>query len=454
MGIFGALTTAVTGLQAQSFALENISGNIANSQTFGYKRTDTSFADLVMGGSFNPRLQTSGSVAAFSRPTNDLQGSLVNSSSGTSLAIKGSGFLMVQAPTGESGGLPQFGGGDLYTRRGDFELDRNGHLVNGAGYFLMGQRLDPLTGNPLGSTNEVIQLGKDFYPATPTSSINYGANLPVKPKTANFDGKDPTSWLLDASVGNTVTAADSKAFLDSTISGDAITVYDKKGGAHDLQMRWGKVSNGDPAATPPTEDTWALFYKSDSDATGADVEWTRVDQEYRFNDEGEMTSPADGSVAIANLTIDGANLGDIDLEHGKKLTQLADSSGAISIKELAQDGAPSGEMINIEIADGGLVTATYSNGRSRPLFKIPVVDFNAPNRLLHVDGGAYAATVSAGAPFTSTDGQVVGAALEQSNVDIADEFTKMIVTQQAYSANTRVVSTADTMMQDTLNMIR
>jgi flagellar hook protein FlgE len=167
-----------------------------------------------------------------------------------------------------------------------------------------------------------------------------------------------------------------------------------------------------------------------------------------------LTSPAGGDVTIAGLKLDGVDFGEVKISHGAGLTQFADSAGAVSTKQLTQNGAASGEIIAIEIADGGTVTATYSNGKSRPLYKVPVVSFYAENRLAHIDGGAYAATVASGAAIDSADAEIIGGALEQSNVDIADEFTKMIVTQQAYSANTRVVTTADTLMQETLNMIR
>ncbi|RXF72621.1 flagellar hook protein FlgE [Hansschlegelia zhihuaiae] len=462
MGIYGALTTAVSGLQAQSFALENISGNIANSQTVGYKRTDTSFADLVLGGDMNVRRQVAGSVQAFSRSTNDVQGTLAASSSSTSIGIRGSGFFLVQDQTGEIDGKPTFDSANLYTRRGDFEVDRNGYLVNGAGYFLMGAKLDPATGNAVGSTNEVIQLTKDFMPATATTAIDYRANLASVPQTTNYQAGDPTSWLLDPDITGDVTGARSEEFLASTISGDAVTVYDVKGGAHDVQFRWGKVANEDSSATPAVKDSWALFYMSNNEAGADDVAWTRVDadsstggqQNYEFDDKGFLTKPSNGIVTLNDLTIDGANLGAIALNHGTALTQFADTSGSAEVKQLTQDGASSGSITSIEIADGGLVNATYSNGKSRPLYRIPVVSFYAENRLAPVDGGAYAATIASGQPLEDANAEIMGQAIEQSNVDIADEFTKMIVTQQAYSANTRVVSTSDSMMQDALNMIR
>ncbi|MET0313678.1 MAG: flagellar hook protein FlgE [Hansschlegelia sp.] len=459
MGIFGALTTAVSGLQAQSFALQNISGNIANSATTGYKRTDTAFEDLVLSGDLGISSQTAGSVQAFSRQSNDVQGTLQASSSGTSIAVNGSGYFVVQDPTGQVDGKPSFGGGDLYTRRGDFTVDKNGYIVNGSGYYLKGLPVDPKTGNTTGDASQILQLSNDFYPASATTSIDYRANIPTTPKTANYVSGDESSWLLGGGVGDTVTAANSASFIASTISGDATTVYDSTGTEHDVQFRWGKVTNEN--ATSGAQDTWALFYQSDSNASGTDVAWTKVDadpstagvQNYAFDSSGALVTPSDGKTTISNLTIDGKSLGDITLDHGTGLTQYADTNGAATTKQLTQNGVASGDVVSVGIDDGGLVNATYSNGKSRTLFKIPVVGFYAENQLAHVDGGAYAQTVASGEPIAG-EGAIVGSALEESNVDIADEFSKMIVTQQAYSANTRVVTTSDSMMQDTLQMIR
>ena len=118
MGIFGALTTAVTGMRAQSFALENISGNIANSQTVGFKREDTSFVDLIPDNT--PLKQLAGNVIANSRSTNSVQGDIQNASVATNMAINGQGFFVVEKPASFADNLPVFDGVDLYTRRGDF----------------------------------------------------------------------------------------------------------------------------------------------------------------------------------------------------------------------------------------------------------------------------------------------------------------------------------------------
>ncbi len=195
MGIFGALTTAVTGLRAQSFALENISGNIANSQTTAFKRIDTSFVDLIPD---NPPLkQLSGSVTANARSTNTVQGDFQSASIGTFMAINGDGFFVVQKPESFADGRPTFGGADLYTRRGDFQTDKDGYLVNGAGYYLMGIPVDSKTGNLAGSVPQTLQFQNDFIPAQPTTQIQYRANLSSYPLTPHHDKNVPGSELID-----------------------------------------------------------------------------------------------------------------------------------------------------------------------------------------------------------------------------------------------------------------
>ena len=190
MGIFDALTTAVAGLQAQSFALQNISGNIANSQTTGYKETNTAFQDLVNQAAIN--LQTTDGVTASSVATNTVQGSITSTAVSTDMAVNGDGFFVVSKPTGFVDNQPTFSGINDYTRAGDFTMNANGNLVNSAGYYLQGIPVDPTTGNPLGSVPQVLQFNNNFIPAVATTSVNYQANLPATPKsgvinTANFE---------------------------------------------------------------------------------------------------------------------------------------------------------------------------------------------------------------------------------------------------------------------------
>jgi len=184
MGIYGALSNAVSGLRAQAFALENISGNIANSQTAGFKRIDTDFLDMIPDA---PQTrQTAGSVLAQSRSTNSIQGDVRSVATETNMAINGNGFFVVEPSIGQVDGSAVFSGADYYTRRGDFDLDKSGYLVNGAGYYLKGLPIDPVTQNISGSVPEPLRVSNTFMPASPTSRVTYQLNLPLFPKTAAY----------------------------------------------------------------------------------------------------------------------------------------------------------------------------------------------------------------------------------------------------------------------------
>src|SRR5712675_639643 len=194
MGIFGALTTAVGGLRAESYALENVSGKIAISQTTAFNRIDTCFLDLIPQTALTQQL--AGGVTTQSRSTNSVQGDVQSASVATFMAINGNGFFSVQKPGTFTDGTPVFDGVDRYTRRGDFQLDKNGYLVNGAGYYLEGVPIDPTTGNPSGSSPQVLKFQNDFLPAQETTKIDYRANLASYPLTTHHDTTVPGSELI------------------------------------------------------------------------------------------------------------------------------------------------------------------------------------------------------------------------------------------------------------------
>src|SRR6478609_4379949 len=179
MSIFTALVNSVTGLQAQSFAMENISDNIANSQTTGYKRVDTSFQEMVSDFPLNQ--QVGGSVMSMSRATNNLSGSVRTSGVGTNFALSGPGFVTVRDKLDSTAGASVFGNTNMYTRRGDFDVDRLGYLVNGAGKYLVGMPIDPVTGNLVGAAPDVVQVNVTLVPARASTEIQYTANLPPTP---------------------------------------------------------------------------------------------------------------------------------------------------------------------------------------------------------------------------------------------------------------------------------
>lgn len=459
MGIYGALSTAVTGLKAQAFALENISGNIANSQTTGYKRVETTFIDMIPD--VPSKQQTAGSVQAQSRATTNVQGDISSASVDTYMAISGTGFFIVEPKTGVSDGQSTFGGANYYTRRGDFEVDKEGYLVNGSGYYLKGLPIDTTTGNVSGSVPQVIQITNDFLPAKPSTRMDYALNLPQVPKNAAYDVNVPGSELLDtasfAAGGDptvagdgVVLASDNDTFLGQSIAGGAVTTYASNGAAVNVQLRWAKVDSVENGGA----DTWNLFYLSDSNATGTDAMWTNVGTDYVFGSDGSL-SPAIESVTLANLTVNGTNLGNLELQHGTGgVSQFASATGLASVTTLSQNGYAAGEFVSVAVNENGRIVASYSNGRQVELAQVVTADFNSPNNLKRLDGGAYAVTSESGEPILNYNGGVVGASLEASNTDISEEFTKLIVTQQAYAAATRIVSTSNDMLQEALNMVR
>jgi flagellar hook protein FlgE len=223
MGIFDALTDAVSGLQAQSFALQNISGNIANSQTVGYKETDTAFQDLVAEAAQGE--QNAGSVTASSVATNTVAGTIQSSTVATNMAINGAGFFVVSQPTGVTDNQPQFSGVDDYTRAGDFQMDSSGYLVNSAGYYLMGIPVNAATGNPEGSVPQVLQFNDEFVPAQETTSLSYEANLPSTPTAGTID---PSDFANDPIAGAEIigTGADIKPDAPATGTGTVSSLTD------------------------------------------------------------------------------------------------------------------------------------------------------------------------------------------------------------------------------------
>jgi flagellar hook protein FlgE len=589
MGIYGALSSAVTGLRAQSHALENISGNIANSQTTGYKRIETSFIDLIPDAPL--RTQVPGAVLAQSRSTNNLQGDIQTNANETYVALNTNGFFVVEPKVGQSDGNSVFAGSNYYTRRGDFEIDKDGLLVNGAGYYLKGLDIDRKTGNISGSVPGVIRLSNAFLEANATGQIEYQANLPQLPKTGNYNANDYNSELLGAeafvtgeqtatvrgtaggldpaaaatgtfangqrmtvtvkgvdvvmefvtsktgyagtaepieigagqTVGDVlsqmqvalrdkggkaaasstvgvdgsgrfqvtlgtdyhapvtvknVTAAletslglaapvttaavlpevatiskdQESSFIARSIEGGAVTVYAENGAPVHMVMRWAKIDSEAAGGT----DKWQLFYHSDSAAVGGSPAWTATGQTYSFGSDGSLAPGVELEPTLSSVTINGVEIENVTLKHGTAgISQFADVNGTTSVSRLNQNGYGAGEFLSVAITDSGRVVATYSNGERIDMAQVVTAQFNGVNSLKRLDGGVYEATSESGEPIFDLSGSgILGGALEASNTDISDEFTKLIITQQAYSAGTRIVSTADEMLQEALNMVR
>jgi flagellar hook protein FlgE len=161
------------------------------------------------------------------------------------------------------------------------------------------------------------------------------------------------------------------------------------------------------------------------------------------------------STTINNLTVNGVSLGNLTLEHGANgITQFADSNGTASVTTLTQDGYAAGKYTSVAVDDSGRVVASYSNGQQIDVAQVVTATFNGADSLKRLDGGAFAETTESGSPVFSANPTISGSSLEASNTDISSEFSNLIVTQQAYAAGTKIVTTANDMLEQALNMIR
>jgi flagellar hook protein FlgE len=250
-----------------------------------------------------------------------------------------------------------------------------------------------------------------------------------------------------------VVANDATVFQNESISGGAVTAFNASGTQVNLQLRWAKTDSASLGGGH--QDSWNLFYQSDPAATGVQPAWVNVGTTFTFSPSGALISPTGSAVSVPNVTVAGQSLGNITINVGSGgLTQFASIGGSATINTITQNGFAAGQLQSVAISNSGLVIGTFSNGQNLDLASVTLSHFNGTNYLKSLDGGAYAVTDQSGPAIIGASGKISGSSLEGSNTDIADEFTKLIVTQQAYSANTKVITTANSMVQDLLNVLR
>lgn len=431
MSLFGSMTTAISGLTAQSRALGNISDNVANSQTVGYKRVDTNFVSYITDSTVNRHLP--GSVQARPDYRNSIQGTPTQSDNPLAMAIAGQGFFSVARPDGNANGGLQFDERQFYTRAGDFSVDENGYMVNGSGYYLQGWNADA-TGQPDRTQLAPIRINELVFNPIATDSIDLSANLPADATAASAPIVTP------------------------------VNVHDALGTLQPMTLTWTKLA---------AADTWSVSINAPNG--GGLLGTATVD----FGAPGaagtiatitgasgtgfSVTNGGPGTPATATITADfgqGAqaislNLGTFGAAGG--LTQYAGET--FELRNLEPNGVPLGSFSSVSIRDNGDVAINYDNGQSRVAYRVPVVTFNDPDSLQRMDGQAFMRTLESGEARVSDaasngSGALVVGSVESSNVDIASEFSKLIIAQRAYTANTRIVTTTDEMLQDTINMRR
>jgi flagellar hook protein FlgE len=432
--LFGALNTAVSGLTAQSAAFGNISDNIANSQTTGFKGTNTDFVDYLTTS--NATTNDSGSVVARPEYQNTVEGTVSASTNPLALAISGQGFFQVSQETGTSGSTDILSSTPEYSRDGDFTVDNNGYLVNGSQQVLNGWLADPTTGVLNEDQIQPIKIDQSPFPPQATSSVTLAANLPATPTAGT-----PISPQVD--------------------------VYDAKGTLHVVTLNFTQNASDDwtvslnaPDATTPALGSADIQFGT---ASGNGVAAGTVGN---ITATGGVTATSftAGSPASLSFTADfGSGPQTINVQLGNYgatgggLTQFAGTT--YQPESLVQNGIPPGNYTGVSTLSSGDVVVNYDNGQTKTIAKVPLVQFANPDALQRENGQGFTATTSSGGPTTqdpavSGAGSLVSGSIESSNVDIATEFTKLIVAQQAYAANSKVVTTANDMLQTTIDMKR
>ena len=290
---------------------------------------------------------------------------------------------------------------------------------------------------------EPAKIGASAAPAAAFTAANIGFTSPVAVN------RTVASTGNGAVIGNDLTT-----FTNESISGGAVTTYDSAGTPINLQLRWAKTDSA--SLGTGHKDVWNLFYQTQTAPRPAPSRRGSIPARTSSSPRTVRCPrrPAPPS-RIPNVTVNGLSLGNLsfNLSSGA-LTQFASSSGAATINTITQNGFAAGQLQSVAVNNSGLVVGTFSNGQNIDLAQVTLSHFNGTNYLKALDGGAYEATDLSGPAIIGASGKISGSSLEGSNTDIADEFTKLIVTQQAYSANTKVITTANNMVQDLLNVLR
>jgi flagellar hook protein FlgE len=491
MSINSAMQSGVTALAANATALATISNNIANSNTTGYKRVTTSFTDLVSGTS-NKHSYTSGGVVSVNRQSNTTQGELNSDTSGYSLGVNGQGFFVVSDKSGDVSTSSSL----LFTRDGSFTTNTEGNLVNSGGYYLQGWPADSsgtvttsaTDANLLAPINVSDLANKASATTAVTFSANLNSNTPISDAVSSgaYDATTavaasdmtttPPTYSAAMSIYDATTGAGTKP--DATISA---SVSDSLGQEHTLTISMLK-GNVDTDSTSPTYGKTQWFYEVSSPDITSDNGLNQIDSgSVYFDSAGNLDTDAtdyggtlpgllsdsgfniDASSATSGVhwnTAIGAAQQAITMGFGTSptstITQLA---GDTNTKSISANGTEFGTLSTVEISKDGLVTAIYNNGHTRTLAQIALATFLNPNGLTAVSGNAYKVSTDSGAfslktPSTNGAGSIDADTLEASTVDIAQEFTGLITTQRAYSAASKIVTTADDMLQELLAIKR
>ncbi len=417
-------STSLAGLRAYSEALGVTGNNIANTNTTAFKSSSLNFAD-VFHDSLNAKLNGAGlalqigsGVQSTGSTTNFSQGALEESGSTLNAGLRGNGYFVVASRTGEQ----------VYSRAGNFALDRQGFMVTPTGDRVQGyQALNGVVPPGAAMTSLKMPLGEFAGPvATTEASIRL-----------NLKSSDPVPSEFHSPV----------------------QVYDSLGVARTLDLIYTKTANGAYTLTA-TLDGVATQVSVDGGAAAASGSLT-------FDSSGQLTAPDTIAIVPDQTGLAGATIPQINISlyeknpdgtNGKSFITNYNATSAVAAAE--QDGFASGTLAGLSFSPNGdgLILAVYSNGQTRTLGQVAIATFFAQEGLSRLGDNLFGQTVASGAPSigaasTGGRGDVVGGVLEQSNVDIATEFAELISAQRGFQANSRVITTINQTLQDVIQII-
>lgn len=415
LSLTSSLHTGASGLASSSIGLSVIGDNIANANTIGFKASRVAFEEALAQSLMGAGGRGLGvNIQAIQRMIT--QGALIQTGLATDLALQGNGFFMVK---GNLGGRD----GTYFTRAGQFTIDADGFLVNLDGMRVQGWSADAL-GNVSGALGDLALAGA-HSPPKPTNTVTIKANLQA-------DAAILPPW-------------DPAQPRDTSNFSSSVTVFDSLGKAHSVEVFYRKTGDG----------TWEWHALTDGAGLQGGTAGTLTEiasGDLTFDTDGVLTA----SNQVSNFLPNGATAPQALSLDLAGVTQFANPS---ALSFLNQDGWAAGDLAGITIDQEGKIIGAFTNGKSNVLGQLALASFSAADQLERMGGNLFGNNPGAGEPTVgaaSSGGRaaIIAGALEQSNVDIATEFIRMIEAQRGFQANSKTVTTADSLLADLIQLKR
>lgn len=415
----------LSGLNSSAKMLDVVGNNIANANTVGFKVGQAQFADVYansLNGAAGVQIGLGTRLSTVAQQFQ--QGNISVTNNTLDMAINGQGFFRMTDANGTVS----------YGRNGQFQLDKNGFIVNAQGNFLTGYQVNPATNAIITATPGPLQIPTPFMAAQATANAAIGLNLDARstlPVVAAFDPNVPTSFNSSTSV----------------------TTYDSLGNSHVSTLYFQLQP---PVAPATASNTWNVYSTVDGamvPATVPPAAATPVGQ-LVFNTNGTLATPANGQMTTAPFTSPGANPNQTLTFDFSGSTQFGATFG---VNALTQDGFAPGQLTGFSTAADGTILGRYSNGQSRNIGQVVLANFTNPQGLQLLGNNAWAQSPASGAPLvgapgTGLLGSVQSGAVEDANVDLTAELVNMITAQRVYQANAQTIKTQDQILQTVVNL--